>query len=281
MKTSRGSALRRMAVLLSVNIALAAAAMLTLFPLVWMLAASLMPAGEATALPPRLLPSEPTLEHYRILLGRLDLARYLGASALVALGATAFSVTLNSMAGYAFAKLRFPGRERISGVLLAALVVPGQVGMLPLFLLLREMGLLNSYWGVLVPGMASIFGIFLVRQYAESIPDALLDAARVDGAGEFRIFVEIALPLCRPILVTLAVATFMGTWNDFLWPLVVLTDDRLYTLPVALAGLFGEHVQDTELMMAGAVVTVLPVMIVFLVLQRYYVAGITAGGLKG
>lgn len=273
--------LRRFVIAVAINGALVVAAVATLFPLVWMLAASLMPAGEATALPPRLLPSEPTLEHYRTLLVRLDLARYLGASAVVALGTTAFSVTLNSMAGYAFAKLRFPGRERISRVLLAALVVPGQVGMLPLFLLLREMGLLNSYWGVLVPGMASIFGIFLVRQYAESIPDALLDAARVDGAGEFRIFREIALPLCRPILVTLAVATFMGTWNDFLWPLVVLSDDRLYTLPVALAGLFGEHVQDTELMMAGAVVTVLPVMLVFLVLQRYYVAGITAGGLKG
>jgi len=273
--------LRRSLVFVSINAALAVAALLTLFPLAWMLSASLMPAGEATELPPRLLPSAPTLDHYRVLLGRLDLARYLGASALVALGATVFSVTLNSMAGYAFAKLRFPGRERISRALLAALVVPGQVGMLPLFLLLREMGLLNSYWGVLVPVMASIFGIFLVRQYAESIPDALLDAARVDGASELRIFVEIALPLCRPILVTLAVATFMGTWNDFLWPLVVLTDDRLYTLPVALAGLFGEHVQDTELMMAGAVVTVLPVMIVFLVLQRYYVAGITAGGLKG
>jgi multiple sugar transport system permease protein len=275
------SRLKRLAATVGVHALLVAAAALTLFPLLWMLAASLMPAGEATSLPPRLWPSEPTLEHYRTLLGRLDLARYLGASAAVALGATAFSVTLNAMAGYAFAKLRFPGRERISRVLLAALVVPGQVGMLPLFLLLREMGLLNSYWGVVVPGMASIFGIFLVRQYAEAIPDALLDAARVDGASELRIFFEIALPLCRPILVTLAVATFMGTWNDFLWPLVVLTDDRLYTLPVALAGLFGEHVQDTELMMAGAVVTVLPVMLVFLVLQRYYVAGLTAGGLKG
>ncbi len=272
---------RRIAASIAIHALLVVAAALTLFPLVWMLAASLMPAGEATALPPRLLPSAPTLEHYRALLGRLDLARYLGASAMVALGATAFSVTLNSMAGYAFAKLRFPGRERISRVLLAALVVPGQVGMFPLFLLLREMGLLNSYWGVVVPSMASIFGIFLVRQYAEAIPDALLDAARVDGAGELRIFFQIALPLCRPILVTLAVATFMGTWNDFLWPLVVLTDDRLYTLPVALAGLFGEHVQDTELMMAGAVVTVLPVMLVFLALQRYYVAGLTAGGLKG
>jgi len=278
---SPGARARRFAVAAAINAALVVAALLTLFPLAWMVAASLMPAGEATALPPRLLPSEPTLEHYRTLLGRLELARYLGASALVALGATFFSVTFNSMAGYAFAKLRFPGRERISRVMLAALVVPGQVGMLPLFLLLREMGLLNSYWGVLVPGMASIFGIFLVRHYAESIPDALLDAARVDGAGEFRIFWQIALPLCRPILVTLAVATFMGTWNDFLWPLVVLSDDRLYTLPVALAGLFGEHVQDTELMMAGAVVTVLPVMVVFLALQRYYVAGITAGSLKG
>lgn len=273
--------LRRALPLLAVNAALVVAAALTLFPLAWMLSASLMPAGEATTIPPRLVPSAPTLEHYTTLLGRLDLARYLAASAIVALGATAFSVTLNSMAGYAFAKLRFPGRERLGRFLLASLVVPGQVGMLPLFLMLREMGLLNSYWGVLVPTMASIFGIFLVRQYAEAIPDALLDAARVDGAGELRIFAEIALPLCRPILVTLAVATFMGTWNDFLWPLVVLTDDRLYTLPVALAGLFGEHVQDTELMMAGAVVTILPVMLVFLVLQRYYVAGITSGGLKG
>jgi multiple sugar transport system permease protein len=273
--------MKRALAFVAVNVAIALAAVLTLFPLFWMVSASFMPAGEATSIPPRLLPAEPTLEHYRRLLGQLDLARYLGASALVAFGATVFSVTLNSMAGYAFAKLRFPGRERIGRVLLAALVVPGQVGMLPLFLLLREMGLLNSYWGVLVPTMASIFGIFLVRQYAEQIPDALLDAARVDGASEARIFVQIVLPLCRPILVTLAVATFMSTWNDFLWPLVVLADDRLYTLPVALAGLFGEHVQDTELMMAGAVVTVLPVMLVFLALQRYYVAGITAGGLKG
>lgn len=273
--------LRRIAGFLVVHAMLAVVALLTLFPLMWMVTTSLMPAGEATAIPPRLWPSQPTLEHYRLLLGRLDLMHYLGASVAVSLGATVFSVTLNAMAGYAFAKLYFPGRERLSKAMLAVLVVPGQVGMLPLFLLLREMGLLNSYWGVIVPGMASIFGIFLVRQYAEAIPDALLDAARVDGASEVRIFFEIALPLCRPILVTLAVATFMGTWNDFLWPLVVLTDDRLYTLPLALAGLLGEHVQDPELMMAGAVVTVLPVMLLFLVLQRSYVAGLTAGGLKG
>jgi len=272
---------RRLVSALALHALLAAAAALTLFPLVWMVGVSLMPSGEAMSLPPWLLPSAPTLEHYRTLLERLDLVRYLASSATVALGATLFSVTFNSMAGYALAKLRFAGHRPLERVLLAALVVPGQIGMLPLFLMLREMGLVNTYWGVLVPSMAGIFGIFLVRQYASTIPDALLDAARVDGAGELRVFWSIALPLCRPILVTLAVATFMGAWNDFLWPLIVLTDDRLYTLPVALAGLFGEHVQDPELMMAGAVVTVLPVMLVFLALQRYYIAGMTSGSLKG
>jgi len=133
---------------------------------------------------------------------------------------------------------------------------------------------------VLIPGMASISGIFLVRQYALSLPDAVLDAARVDGAGELRVFRAIALPLCAPVLATLAVLTFLGTWNDFMWPLIVLADRDLYTLPVALASLAGEHVQDTELMMAGAVVTVLPVFLAFLFLQRYYIEGIMAGSVK-
>jgi multiple sugar transport system permease protein len=128
--------------------------------------------------------------------------------------------------------------------------------------------------------MATIFGIFLVRQYALSIPDELLDAARIDGAGEARIFAEIVFPLCRPILVTLAIFTFLGTWNDFFWPLVVLTDDLKYTLPVALANLFGEHVQDTELMMAGSVLTVMPVLLLFLFLQRHYVQGLLMGSVK-
>jgi len=144
----------------------------------------------------------------------------------------------------------------------------------------KEMGLVNTYAGVIVPGMASIFGIFLVRQYALSIPQSLLDAARIDGAGELRIYWSLVLPFCRPILVTLAVFTFMGTWNDFMWPLIVLSDDRLYTLPVALANLAGEHVQDTELMMAGAVITVVPVMLLFVALQRYYIAGIMRGAVR-
>jgi multiple sugar transport system permease protein len=149
-------------------------------------------------------------------------------------------------------------------------VIPGQVVMLPLFLLVKELGLVNSYAGVLVPSLASIFGIFLVRQYVAGIPDALLDAARLDGAGELRVFTAVVLPLCRPVLVTLGTFTFLGAWNDFLWPLVVLSDERLQPLPVALASLLGEHAPDVEILMAGAVLTVLPVVVLFLLLQRYY-----------
>ena len=184
------------------------------------------------------------------------------------------------MAGYAFAKLRFPGRDRLFRLLLLGMVIPVQIAMLPLFLLMRSLGLVNTYAGVVLPTAAGIFGIFLVRQFARSIPDELLDAARVDGASEWKIYRRLVLPLLKPVLVTLGVFMFLGTWNDFLWPLVVLTDDTKYTLPVALANLVGEHAQDTELMMAGSVLTVLPVLLVFLGLQRAYIEGITAGGIK-
>ena len=266
---------------LFVHLALVIGAILTLTPLLWMVSASFMPAGEATAFPPRLLPSALTLEHYRALFTRLNLARYAANSALLAAVITVISLLFNSMAGYAFAKFRFRGRDRLFRLLLAALVIPGQVAMLPLFLLLKEMGCVNTYWGVIIPGMASIFGIFLIRQYALSIPDSLLDAARIDGAGELRIYWSLVLPACKPILVTLAIFTFLGTWNDFLWPLIVLTNSDMYTLPVALANLLGEHVQDTELMMAGAVLTVLPVAVLFVALQRYYIEGILSGSIKG
>ena len=152
--------------------------------------------------------------------------------------------------------------------------------MLPLFLLMKSLHLVNTYWGVIIPGMASIFGIFLIRQYALAIPEDLLDAARVDGASELRIYRSVVLPVVAPILATLAIWTFLATWNDFMWPLIILSDERRFTLPVALASLSGEHVQDTELMMAGSVVTVLPVLLAFLILQRYYVAGIMVGSVK-
>ncbi len=272
---------RRIFGTVALHAGLGGAAIVTALPLLWMVSASLMPAGEASAVPPRFLPSVPTLAHYRTLFARLDLGRNFANSVLVAAVVTGVALVLNSMAGYGFAKFRFAGRERLFRGLMAALVIPGQVAMLPLFLLLKRLGLVDTYAAVVIPGMASIFGIFLVRQYMTSLPDSVLDAARIDGAGELRIYRSLVLRLSAPILVTLAIFTFMGTWNDFLWPLVVLADDRLYTLPVALANLAGEHVQDTELMMAGAVLTVLPVLVVFVALQRWYVAGITAGGVKG
>jgi multiple sugar transport system permease protein len=253
----------------------------SLLPMVWMLAASFMSAGDATSQPPRLLPGDPTLEHYRTLFTRLNLGRYLLNSIIIAGSATIFSLFINSMAGYAFAKLRFKGRDRLFRLLTLGLVIPVQVSMLPLFLLMRELGLINTYMGAIIPALASIFGIFLIRQYTMAVPDDLIDAARIDGAGEFRIYWSVIVPVIRPILATLAIWTFLSTWNDFMWPLIVLNDDSMYTLPVALANLSGERIQDTELMMAGSVLTVLPVLLVFLFLQRYYVEGITAGSVKG
>ena len=266
---------------LALHAVLVAGALLTLAPLLWMISASFMPAGDANTFPPRLLPRIVTFEHYRDLFTRLALARHFLNSAIVAVGATLISLAVNSLAGYAFAKLKFGGRERMFRLLLVALVIPSQVGMLPLFLLLRSLGLVNTLAGAIVPFMASVFGIFMIRQYALGIPDDLLDAARVDGASELRIFVTVALPVLRPILATLAVFTFLSAWNDFMWPLIILTDDAQYTLPVALANLVGEHVQDTELMMAGSVLTLLPVVAVFLALQRQYMRGVLMGSVKG
>jgi multiple sugar transport system permease protein len=254
---------------------------LALFPILWMVSASLMPTGESNSYPPRLLPSAVTFEHYRALFTRLNLGKYLVNSAIVSVTVTVVSLAINSMAGYAFAKLRFRGRDRVFRGLVMGLVIPVQVSMLPLFLLMKQLHLINSYWGVIIPSLASIFGIFLVRQYALSIPDDLLDAARIDGASEMRIYRSVVLPVITPILATLAIWTFLSTWNDFMWPLIVLSDESRYTLPVALANLLGEHVQDTELMMAGSVLTVLPVLLTFLVLQRYYIQGIMVGSVKG
>jgi multiple sugar transport system permease protein len=257
------------------------AGILTLFPLLWMLSVSLMAPGESSSFPLPLVPRSATLHNYRELFSHAGIGQYLLNSVLLSCAATLLSLLFNVSAGYAFAKLRFQGRDRIFKVMLGALVIPSQVAMLPLFLLLKYMGLVNSYGAVLVPAMAGIFGIFLVRQYALTIPDALLEAARMDGASEFQIFRIIVLPLLTPILVTLGIFTFLGTWNDFMWPLIVLTDKDLYTLPVALASLSREHVQDNELMMAGSVLTILPVLLLFLGLQRYYIQGLLVGSVKG
>jgi len=268
-------------VAIGVNVALALVAAATVFPLAWMVSASFMASGEASSFPPPLLPQQATLEHYRALFQAGGIARQLLNSFVLASLATGLSLAFNLTAGYAFAKLKFRGRDQVFKALLGALVIPSQVTMMPLFLMLKEMGLVNTMAGALVPWLASVFGIFLVRQYARGLPDELLEAARLDGASEARIFASVVLPLLKPVIVTLAVLTFLGAWNDFMWPLIVLPDRDLQTLPVALAGLSREHVQDTELMMAGAVVTVLPVLLLFLLLQRYYLQGLLMGSVKG
>jgi multiple sugar transport system permease protein len=264
-----------------INGALVLLAIAALGPLLWMVSVSFMPAGQTNSYPPPLLPREPTLGNYAQLFALAGMGRRIFNSALLATLATALSLAFNVTAGYGFAKLRFRGRDRVFQLLLGALVIPGQVSMIPLFLMMKYMGLINTYAGVLVPLLASVLGISLVRQYALSIPDELLEAARIDGADELRTFVSIVLPGLVPILVTLAVFTFLGSWNDFLWPLIMLSHDDLYTLPLALASLSREHVQDRELMMAGSVLTLIPPLVVFLVLQRYYMQGLLAGSVKG
>ncbi|MBB4858692.1 multiple sugar transport system permease protein [Novosphingobium chloroacetimidivorans] len=262
----------------------------TLVPLVWMVTVSFMPRGASSQFPPPFWPERWSWENYYELLVRreIDGAWFdyrvlpaLGNSLLIAVLATVLGLLLTIPAGYAFAKLRFTGRERLLKLLIAGLVVPGQVAMLPLFLLFKELGLVNSYAGVILPGLAGIFSVLFVRQAALAIPDEMLDAARLDGASEARIFRSIVLPLLAPITVTLALFLFLGSWNDFLWPLIVLTDQHKYTLPVAVAAIVREHAQDGELMMAASVVTTLPVLLIFLPLQRYYISGLLGGSIKG
>lgn len=256
-------------------------AAITLAPLLWMISVSLMQPGEAGQFPPPLIPVEPTLANYRELFAAQGMGVFLLNSLLVSTLATLLALLFTVPAGYAFAKLRFAGRTATVQTLLALLLIPGQIGMLPLFLELKAIGLVNSYAGVLVPWLAGIIGIFLVRQYALSIPDELLEAARIDGASEWDVFRHVVLPILRPAMATLALFVFLGSWNDFMWPLIVLSDQDLYTLPVALASLGRERAQDIELMMAGSVVTTVPVLLLFLALQRQFIGGLLAGSVKG
>jgi len=253
---------------------------LTIAPFIWMISASLMADGHASVYPPRFFPDVVTLIQFQTLFTRLNTLSNFTNSLILSILVTTVSLLFNSMAGYAFAKFRFSGKDKLFTILLSSMIIPAQVTMLPLFLMLKQMGFINTYMAIVIPGLANIFGIFLIRQYALSIPDSLLESARIDGATDFQIYWKIILPLCTPILVTLALFTFLGTWNDFLWPLIVLTDNSMYTLPVALANLMGEHTKDPELMMAGSVVTIIPVVIVFLALQKYYIKGIMMGGVK-
>jgi multiple sugar transport system permease protein len=260
---------------------LAAGLLVVVGPFLWMLLSSVKPEAEIRRIPPTWLPETVTLEHYRELFTRLDFPTFFGNSVIVAVLVTLGNLVFCSALGYALAKLRFPGRKLLFTVVLGMLMVPAMVLFVPQFVLVSNMGLVNTYAGLVLPYLAGPFGVFLMRQYLLAIPDELIEAARVDGAGEFRIFWRVVLPLCRPALATLGILTFLASWNNFLWPLVVATTEDKYTLPVALA-LYsvGQNRINFGLLLAGAVVVVLPILLVFLFLQRHFLRGIATTGLK-
>ena len=251
-------------------------------PFLWMVLGSLKTQAELLRLPPTWIPEQPTLSNYDRLFGTLDFPRYFGNSGIFAGLVTIGNLIFCSMVGYALAKLRFAGREKLFLVVLGTLMVPGSVTLVPLYILLSNLGLVNSFAGLVLPLLAGPFGVFLMRQFMLGIPDELLEAARIDGASELRTFWQVVMPLATPALATLGILVFLSTWNAFLWPLVIATDEDMYTLPVALATFAtGQYQADHGLLMAGSVVIVLPVLLVFILLQRYFTEGIATTGIKG
>ncbi|MFC0408712.1 carbohydrate ABC transporter permease [Roseomonas elaeocarpi] len=260
--------------------ALVIGAVVMIFPLYWMLATAIRPRAEVFEPIVSLLPQQLTWENFRNIWLRYPFLSWTVNSSFIAVVAVAITVSINLLCGYVFAKFRFPGRDVIFFAILGALMIPIQVILVPEFLVTSWLGLLNSPWGVILPRAAEAFGVFMVRQFMVSIPDELLEAARLDGAGEMRIFLRIVLPLSRPIIAVLIIFTFMWRWNDFAWPLVVLTDQAQFTLPLGLNLLRGEANPDWGGVMALALVSLLPMLLIFLIFQRYLVQGIASTGLK-
>lgn len=260
---------------------LGAGLFLMVVPFLWMVLSSVKPEGEVMSVPPTWWPETVTTDNYEALFTRLDFPTYFLNSILVAVAVTAGNVMFGSMLGYALAKLAFPGKRLVFGLVLFTLMIPGVVTFVPLFVLTTNLGLTNTLPGMFLPFLAAPFGVFLMRQFILGLPDELIHAARVDGAGELRIFFSVIMPLCGPAMATLGILTFLGSWNNFLWPLVVAQTEDKYTLPVALA-LYsvGQNATQYGLLLAGAVVVVIPVVAVFLALQRHIMQGIAMTGIK-
>jgi multiple sugar transport system permease protein len=250
-------------------------------PFVWMILGSFKTQGELLQSPPTWWPETVTLDNYTQLFSRLNFKQYFFNSTVVAVCVTAGNLLFCSMLGYALAMLDFKGRKALFGIVMGTLMIPGVVTFVPLFVLVANIGLIDSLPGLILPFLAAPFGVFLMRQFFLGLPRDLLDAGRVDGAGELRIFARIFLPLAGPALATLGILTFLGSWNNFLWPLVVAQQEKTYTLPVALA-LYSTGQNSTQygLLLAGATVVVLPVLLVFLIFQRRVIEGIATTGIK-
>ena len=254
-------------------------AIVTSFPFFWMVLSSLKPLSESRTIPPSILPTTVTFDAYVRLFTEMDFARYL-ANTLIVVAIGMLGMLLVAAAGYGFAKFHFRGRNVMFLLVLATMMIPTQVTMIPTFLILNGAHLTNTLLGVAAPTLVSGFTLFLARQFMTTIPDEILEAARLDGAGEWRILRSVVLPMSRPILAVIAVLTFISGWNSFLWPLVIATDSRNYTLSVGLSLLNKQLTVDPPLQMAGASLMVIPILVVFVVLQRHIVRGFAMSGLK-
>ncbi|SDL13996.1 carbohydrate ABC transporter permease [Tessaracoccus oleiagri] len=255
--------------------------LLVITPFLWMILGSLKTQGELLQVPPTWIPENPTLDNFSRLFDRLSFGRYFFNSTVVALVVTISNLLFCSMLGYALAHLNFPGKRIIFGAVLGTLMIPGLVTFIPQFVLVVNLGLANTLPALFLPFLVAPFGVFLMRQFFLGMPRDMLEAGRIDGAGELGIFFRLFLPLAGPALATLGILTFLASWNNFLWPLVVASTERTYTLPVALALVStGQNQTDYGLLLAGASVVVLPIILVFLFFQRYFIEGIATTGIK-
>ena len=254
-------------------------AVLTAFPFAWMIVSAVKPRSDSVAYPPHLLPSHVTFQYFTQLMRQMDFGRYLVNTLGVVL-ISMVGLLVMAMAGYGFAKFSFRGKEPIFFLVLTTMMIPVQVTMIPTYLILNGIGLTNTLVGIALPTLVSAFGVFLFRQFMTTIPTEVLEAARIDGAGEARIFAQIVLPMSRPILAVQVVLTFITGWNSFLWPLVIASDQGLYTLSVGIALLNQQVATNPSLQMAAAAVMVVPVLVVFVVFQRHIVQGFALSGLK-
>jgi len=251
-------------------------------PFLWMLLGSLKPQAEFLVNPPTFLPKAPTTDNYNRLFDQLDFPRFFFNSSVIAIVVTVGNVLFCPMLGYALAKLDWRGKRPVMGLVLATLMVPAGITLIPNFVLMANLGLVNTYPGLILPFLVGPFGVFLTRQFMYGIPDELLEAARIDGANEWRIFWQVVMPITVPVLATLGILTFLGSWNSFIYPLVMASEPNMYTLPVALATFAtGQYQADHGMLMAGSVVLVVPVLIIFILFQRWITEGIATTGLKG
>lgn len=253
--------------------------LLMMFPLIWSVLTSFKSEYEAMLIPPTLLPNEWTFENYNTLFNEMNFGVYTKNSLILVLFSFV-TLAINMLAGYGFSKFRFKHKEKIFLIILATLMIPGQATMIPNYILITLLGLNNTMAGIVVPGLAGAFSIFLFRQFIDSVPDELIEAAKIDGAGQLRIFLQVVVPMCKPIIAVQAILGIIGAWNNFLWPLIVANSERLYPLAVALALLKGQHATDFALQMAGSSLMIVPVIIVFLFFQKYIVEGYMTSGLK-